>query len=150
MRRVLDATRAASEIVLLLQQYYTDVILLVVSRSVPEHSSASTGLAAFLRAVEDTTLVVLRKCVDAFFAQVGAGRQAGATGGTCCVEPLCSCQLKGGAAGLCLHAACCSCPSCGAQLPRRCPGTGSRQQAAAALWPAAAHTACCPNCRTIN
>jgi hypothetical protein len=68
---VLDATRVATEIVLLLQQYYADVILPVVSRSVPEHSSASSGLAAFLRAVEDTTLVVLRKCVDAFFAQVG-------------------------------------------------------------------------------
>jgi hypothetical protein len=80
MRRVLDATRVATEIVLLLQQFYTEAVLPVISRSVPEHASASSGLAALLRAVEDTTLVVLRKCVDAFFAQVGGGGRAGGGG----------------------------------------------------------------------
>ncbi len=67
---MLDATRAATEIVVLLQRYYTEAVLPLISRAVPEHASANSGLAALLRAVEDTTLVVLRKCVDAFCAQV--------------------------------------------------------------------------------
>jgi len=55
---------------LLLQVYFTGVVVPAVSSSVAELSSASSALLSLVRAVEDSITVVLRKCVDAFVAEV--------------------------------------------------------------------------------
>lgn len=56
--------------VVCLQVYFSGVVVPAVSGSVAELSSASSALLSLIRAVEDSITVVLRKCVDAFIAEV--------------------------------------------------------------------------------
>lgn len=52
------------------QVYFSGVVVPAVQSSVAELSSASSALLSLIRAVEDSITVVLRKCVDAFMAEV--------------------------------------------------------------------------------
>jgi hypothetical protein len=58
--------------------YFSGVVAPAVTSSVAELSSASSALLSLIRAVEDSITVVLRKCVDAFMAEVRAGAAAAA------------------------------------------------------------------------
>lgn len=63
-------SQAKTRVYVLLQVYFTGVVVPAVSSSVAELSSASSALLSLVRAVEDSITVVLRKCVDAFMAEV--------------------------------------------------------------------------------
>lgn len=52
------------------QVYFSGVVVPAVSGSVAELSAASSALLSFIKAVEDSITVVLRKCVDTFIAEV--------------------------------------------------------------------------------
>jgi exocyst complex component 5 len=70
IRKVLEATRVAGEMMGMLQLHFHQSIHPHVGPSISEASACVSGLAFLLKAVEDTVLAVLRKCLDSFFGQV--------------------------------------------------------------------------------
>lgn len=70
IRKALAAAHVSSSVMTALQVYFSGVVAPAVTSSVAELSLASSALLSLIRAVEDSITVVLRKCLDAFMAEL--------------------------------------------------------------------------------
>lgn len=81
--QVLEAAHVACHIIAAVQSHFRKVIVPAVAPSVSDHSAATSALVALIKAVEESVMVTLRKCVDAFMVQVTD--QAACSGTAQCV-----------------------------------------------------------------
>jgi hypothetical protein len=70
---VLEAAHLVSQITSDAQAHFESAVLPAVAPSVADHGAAAGALLALLRAAEDGVTAVLRRAVDVFITQVGAG-----------------------------------------------------------------------------
>eukprot|EP00877_Chromochloris_zofingiensis_P003097 jgi/Chrzof1/12789/Cz07g07190.t1 len=70
IRKVLEAAHVACHIIAAVQSHFRKVIVPAVAPSVSDHSAATSALVALIKAVEESVMVTLRKCVDAFMVQI--------------------------------------------------------------------------------
>lgn len=72
VRRPLEAAHVATQVMDALQAHYAEVVRPALASSPAEQAAASSALLGLVRTVEVSISEVLRKCVDAFTAEVRA------------------------------------------------------------------------------